>query len=111
MHVRFLRDRNWSPPEERRITVAYKQDMELTVKRAWGEQLVADGDAVEITPPRRGLGGSAAPFVGDGERGGEVFTPDREPGSSVPARRPLSPAQIERNRDGTAAGSLPKAKR
>lgn len=92
MRVRFLKDRNWTPPEERRITVAYKAEMELTVKRAWGSQMVADGDAEAIAAPGR----------------------DGEPGSSLPARRPLSPAQIEAldgDRDGAAGGSLPKAKR
>jgi hypothetical protein len=53
MRVRFKRDRNWTPPEERRITVAYKKGMELTVKREWGERMVKDGDAVEIDAPVR----------------------------------------------------------
>lgn len=53
MRVRFKRDRNWTPPEERRITVAYKKGMELTVKREWGERMVKDGDAVEIDAPAR----------------------------------------------------------
>ncbi|WP_292052145.1 hypothetical protein [Brevundimonas sp. UBA5866] len=53
MRVVFLRDRNFTPPEQRGITVAYKAGMELTIKRAWGEQLVADGDAREVAPPRR----------------------------------------------------------
>ena len=53
MRVRFLKNRNWTPPEERRITVAYKKGMELTVKREWGERMVKDGDAVEIDAPVR----------------------------------------------------------
>lgn len=54
MRVRFVRDRNWTPPEERRISVAYKSGWEGPIKRAWGDQMVADGDCVEIpTPPRK----------------------------------------------------------
>lgn len=53
MRVRFKRDRNWTPPEERRITVAYKLGMELTIKRTWGEQMEAEGDLEEIDAPPR----------------------------------------------------------
>lgn len=84
MRVKFKRDRNWTPPEERRITIAYKQGMELTVKRDWGEQMVTDGDAVEIDPPTR-----------------------------EPEKKPLTPAQVKAldgDGDGKAGGSLPKAK-
>lgn len=93
MRVRFKRDRNWTPPEERRITVAYKQGMELTIKRTWGEQMVKDGDAEEIDAPRRS---------GD------------EPGSSRSAKRGVSAAQIKAmggDRNGSADGLLPKAQR
>lgn len=85
MRVCFLRDRNWTPPERRMITVAYKAGMELTVKRAWGKQMVADGDAVEVKAPGRGLAGRAVATIGDGERGREVFVPDK-PGSSLKGR-------------------------
>ncbi|MGH6979041.1 MAG: hypothetical protein ACRED4_07100 [Brevundimonas sp.] len=53
MRVRMKRTRNFTPPEERRITVKYREKQEYTVKREWGEALVADGDAVEIEPPKR----------------------------------------------------------
>ncbi|WP_368933487.1 hypothetical protein [Brevundimonas naejangsanensis] len=53
MRVRFLKDRLWTPPEDRRLTVAYKKGMELTIKRAWGEQMEADGDLEEIDAPPR----------------------------------------------------------
>lgn len=53
MRVRFLKDRLWTPPEDRRLTVAYTAGMEETVKRAWGEQMVGDGVAVEIEAPPR----------------------------------------------------------
>lgn len=85
MRVRFKRDRNWTPPEERRITVAYKKGMELTIKRAWGEQMKTDGDLEEIDPPAR-----------------------------EPEKKPLTPAQIKAldgDGDGKAGGSLPKAPR
>ncbi|WP_292085324.1 MULTISPECIES: hypothetical protein [unclassified Brevundimonas] len=104
MRVRFERDRNWTPPEERRITVAYKKDMELTVKRDWGERMVKDGDAVEIDAPVRAKGGAATGPFGNGEKGVEVF---------VPEKKPLTAAQIKSldgDRDGNAGGSLPKAK-
>lgn len=84
MRVKFNRDRDWTPPEERRITVAYKQGMELTIKREWGEQMVKDGDAVEIDPPARET-----------------------------ERKPLTPAQhkaLDHDGDDKAGGSLPKAK-
>lgn len=68
MRARFKQDRNWTPPEERRITVAYKQGMELTVKREWGEQMVMDGDAVEIDPPTR----DPLDHDADGRKGGSL---------------------------------------
>lgn len=85
MRVRFLRNRNWTPPEERRITVAYKKAWEGTIKRAWGVQMVSDGDAVEIDAPPRPL-----------------------------EKRPLTPPQIKAldgDGNGAAGGSLPKADR
>lgn len=91
MRVRFKRDRNWTPPEERRITVAYKKGMELTIKRAWGEQMKTDGDLEEIDAPRRS---------GD------------EPGSSRPAKRGVSVVQVKAmdgDRNGAADGPLPEA--
>lgn len=85
MRVRIKRDRYFTPPEERRVTLAYKAEMELTVKRAWGELLVAAGDAEEIDVPAR-----------------------------EPEKRPLTPAQVkalDHDGDGAAGGSLPKAER
>lgn len=68
MRVRFKRDRNWTPPEQRGITVAYKAGMELTIKRAWGEQMKADGDLEEIDPPAR----DPLDHDGDGRKGGSA---------------------------------------
>ena len=53
MRVKFKRDRNWTPPEERRITIAYKAGWEGTIKRAWGEQMRDDGDLDEVASPAR----------------------------------------------------------
>ena len=53
MRVRILRERRFTPPEERRMSVHYTPGLECTVRRAWGEHLVAAGDAVEIEPPPR----------------------------------------------------------
>lgn len=85
MRVRFLKNRNWTAPEDRRQTTAYKAGMELTVKRAWGEQMVKDGDAVEIDVPPRPV-----------------------------EKKPLTAAQIKAldgDRNGAAGGTLPKAGR
>lgn len=53
MRLRFSRTRNFTPPEDRRITVKYRADQEYTVKREWGEAMVSDGDGIEIDPPAR----------------------------------------------------------
>jgi hypothetical protein len=55
MRVKLLRDRDLVPPNEPRITVAYKKGWEGTVKREWGDILVADKNAEEVpAPPRDG---------------------------------------------------------
>lgn len=64
MRVRFLRDRDWDVPEAVRTTIAYKAGMEETVKRAWGEQMEADGDAEEIDAPPRSADEKASTPVG-----------------------------------------------
>lgn len=84
MRVKFNRDRYWTPPEERRITVAYKQGMELTIKREWGEQMKADGDLDEIGPPAR-------------ETDKKLLTPAQH-------------KALDHDGDDKAGGSLPKAK-
>lgn len=53
MRVEMLKTRNYTPPEERRMTVKYREKQEYTVKREWGEALVADGDAREIGAPKK----------------------------------------------------------
>lgn len=53
MRVCILRDRRFVPPGLHRISVHYLPGMELTVRRAWGDLLVAAGDAIEIDPPAR----------------------------------------------------------
>lgn len=65
MWVRILKDRDFTPTDNRRVTVAYRQGTELPVKRAWGEALIADGDAEEIPSPGRSDAGAdgAAPLV------------------------------------------------
>ncbi|ADU12032.1 hypothetical protein [Asticcacaulis excentricus] len=60
MRVRFLRDRDFTPPENRMVTYAYKKGTEETVKRAWGEEMKTDGDCEEIDPPRRATSEKAA---------------------------------------------------
>lgn len=53
MHVVFLRDRLFTPPGLR-ITIDYREGMELTVKRDWAQALIKSGDARAIRAPRRG---------------------------------------------------------
>ena len=53
MRIKMLRTRNYTPREERRITVKYREGCGYTVKRSWGEDMVRDGDAFEVKPPRR----------------------------------------------------------
>lgn len=48
MKVRFLRAYDYVPSGAPRVTIAYRADMELTVKRECGEAAVACGAAVEV---------------------------------------------------------------
>jgi hypothetical protein len=53
MRIRIKRDRRLVPPDTRNIAVQYRKGDEHTVKREWGDILVADGDAEEIEPANR----------------------------------------------------------
>lgn len=53
MRIRMIRTRNFTPPTDRRLTVKYLVDQEYSVKRAWGEEMVRDGDAKKVTEPHR----------------------------------------------------------
>jgi hypothetical protein len=53
MRIRIIRERRFIPPENRRISIHYLAGLELTVKRAWAEILIANGDAIEIPPTAR----------------------------------------------------------
>jgi hypothetical protein len=53
MRVRYLRDFDFTPPTERRMTLQKWAGQEETVKRDWGAEMVARGDAEEIEPPKR----------------------------------------------------------
>lgn len=68
VRIKMLRTRNFTPPEERRITVKYLADWEYTVKRAHGEAMAADGDATEIPAPARRP--DPLDHHNDGRRGG-----------------------------------------
>lgn len=50
MRVRFTKDYDYTPSQERRVTIAYKEGMELTVKREAGEAAIAAGRAEEVEP-------------------------------------------------------------
>lgn len=47
----MLRDRDFDHPGDPRQTTAYKKGWEGTVKREWGDILVADKDAEEVPVP------------------------------------------------------------
>ncbi len=53
MRIRMLRTRDWTPPDDRRVTFRYRRGAEYTVRRSWGSALVAAGDAEEIPAPAR----------------------------------------------------------
>lgn len=50
MRVRFTKDYDYTPSGERRVLIAYKAGMELTVKREAGEAAIAAGRAKEVEP-------------------------------------------------------------
>jgi len=77
MRVKMLKTRNYTPPEDRRITVNYRAGEEHTVKREWGAAMVADGDAEEAEAPAR----DPLDHDGDGVKGG--------------VRKPRAPAKPE----------------
>lgn len=72
MRVQFSKDYDYTPSGERRVTIAYKAGMELTVKREAGEAAIAAHCAQEIQPFN---GADPAKFDHD---------QDGEPGGSKP---------------------------
>lgn len=75
MRIRILVSRDYTPPENRRVTVSYRAGYELTVKREWGEALVADGSAEEMDAPSRPAPGDKPQLDHDH---------DGKPGGSLP---------------------------
>lgn len=69
MRIRVKRDRDYTPPDNRMMTVAFRRDQETTTKREWGDALVADGDAEEIESPAKA---DALDHDGDGRKGGSL---------------------------------------
>jgi hypothetical protein len=67
MHVKFTKDFDYTPSAERRVTIAYKAGMDLTVKREAGEAAVAAGAATEVEEVRRP---DPLDHDADGKRGG-----------------------------------------
>lgn len=72
MRIKFIGDYDYTPSGERRVTIAYKAGMTLTVKREAGEAAIAAGAGVEVKPFN---GADLAKFDHDG---------DGEPGGSLP---------------------------
>ena len=70
MRVRFKRDRNWTPPEDPRILVAFSPkggadgDGAYTVRREAGEAAIAAGKAEDLTFN----GADPAKFDHDGDK-------------------------------------------
>jgi hypothetical protein len=53
MWVRIVRDTRAFPLPHHRLAIHYTEGLEVRIKRAWGERLVASGAAIELpTPPR-----------------------------------------------------------
>jgi hypothetical protein len=51
--VRIVRERRLFPTADHRVSVHFPEGLVVSVRRAWGETLIRDGDAVEVpTPPR-----------------------------------------------------------
>jgi hypothetical protein len=50
MRIRMLKSRSFVVPEDRRVSFKYRQGCRYTVKRAWGEEMVAAGEAEELEP-------------------------------------------------------------
>jgi hypothetical protein len=71
MRVKFTEDFDYTPSRERRVTVAYKAGMELTVKREAGTAAIALGRAVEVQP-FNGADPAAFDHDGDGQPGGSL---------------------------------------
>jgi hypothetical protein len=53
MWVRVVRERRLYPTASHRVCVHFLPGLAGPIRRAWGEALIRDGDAVEVpTPPR-----------------------------------------------------------
>lgn len=53
MWVRIIRERRFMVPNDQRVWIHYTVGLEISIKRAWGEALIRDGDAVAIPTPAR----------------------------------------------------------
>ena len=56
MWVRIVQERRFLLPENRKVSIHYKPGLTLSIRRAWGEALIASGDAVEVPTPARNQG-------------------------------------------------------
>jgi hypothetical protein len=54
MWVRITRERRFYPrPGDHRVFVHYLPGLTCSIRRLWGEALIANGDAVEVPAPPR----------------------------------------------------------
>lgn len=53
MRIRMKATHNFTPPEQRGITVKYLEGEEYTVKREWGAEMVKRDVASEVPAPSR----------------------------------------------------------
>jgi hypothetical protein len=73
MRVRFTSSFDWTPPEDRRITLAFKAGAELTVRRECGKDAVAAGKAVDLDAEAfNGADPAAFDHDQDGAAGGSL---------------------------------------
>lgn len=49
--IEFVRERLWTPPEHRSMSVKYLTGKTYTVRRDWALAMIADGDAIEVIDP------------------------------------------------------------
>lgn len=54
MWVRIVRERRFYPrPGDHRVLIHYTPGLVISIRRSWGEALIADGVAVEVPTPSR----------------------------------------------------------
>lgn len=71
MRIKFIKDYDYTPTGERRVTIAFKAGMTETVKREAGEAAIAAEAGVEVKP-FNGAPLNKVDHDGDGRPGGSL---------------------------------------